>query len=86
MKVLTRQEAIDILYGCTVVGTGGGGSLAAGLRMIEKDYDEGKALKLLSLEEIPDDGLVASPYGCGATLCEGEEADPKYKDLPRLSD
>ena len=36
MKVLTRQEAIDILYGCTVVGTGGGGSLAAGLRMIER--------------------------------------------------
>ena len=49
MKILTRQEAIDILYGCTVVGTGGGGSLEVGLRMIEKDYEEGKKLKLVSL-------------------------------------
>ena len=86
MKVLSRQDAIDILYGCTVVGTGGGGSLAAGLRMIEKDYDEGKALKLVSLEEIPDDGLVASPYGCGATLQEDGEEDPAYRSLPRLDD
>lgn len=86
MRTLTRQEAIDILYGCTVVGTGGGGSLAVGLRMIEKDYDEGKALKLISLEEIPDDGLIASPYGCGAPIYENGEEDPAYKGLPRLDD
>lgn len=86
MKILTRQEAIDILYGCTVVGTGGGGSLEVGLRMIEKDYEEGKKLKLVSLEEIPDDGLIASPYGCGAPLYENGEEDPAYKDLPRLDD
>lgn len=86
MKILSRQEAIDILYGCTVVGTGGGGSLAAGLRMIEKDYEEGKMLKLVSLEEIPDAGMIASPYGCGATLQEGGEEDPAYQGLPRLED
>ncbi len=34
MKKLTRQEIIDILYGCTIVGTGGGGDLQLGLDLM----------------------------------------------------
>lgn len=86
MRTLTKQEAVDLLYGCTVLGTGGGGSLAVGLKMIEKDYAEGKALKLAELDELPDDGLIATPYGCGAPLYEDGEENPAYKGLPRLDD
>jgi len=86
MRTLTRQEAIDILYGCTVLGTGGGGSLSRGLQMINADYDDGKALKLIPLDEISDDAMVATPYGCGASAFEGAEEDEKYKHLPRLKD
>ena len=86
MKILSRQDAVDILYGCTVLGTGGGGSLAAGLKMIERDFDEGKTLRLADLDEIPDDGLVATPYGCGAPLFEDGEEDARYAALPRIKE
>ena len=35
MKKLSKQDIIDILYGCTVLGTGGGGSLEKGLAMLQ---------------------------------------------------
>lgn len=86
MKILSRQDAVDILYGCTVLGTGGGGSLTAGLKMIERDFDEGRTLKLVSLDEIHDDGLVATPYGCGAPLLENQAEDRRYADLPQMKE
>ena len=33
MKLLTRQELIDIVNGAAIYGTGGGGSLTVGLRL-----------------------------------------------------
>ena len=39
MRKLTRQEAIDLIYGCTVLGTGGGGSLEKGIAMVEKEFN-----------------------------------------------
>ena len=35
MRVLTREELLDILWGCTILGTGGGGSLAEGIKQID---------------------------------------------------
>ena len=36
MRVLTRENLLDILYGCTILGTGGGGSLNEGIEMIDE--------------------------------------------------
>lgn len=66
MKTLTKQNIIDILYGCTVLGTGGGGNLEEGLAMMEQDFQEGRQLRLADLDELPDDAYIATPYGCGA--------------------
>ncbi len=46
MKTLTKQNIIDILYGCTVLGTGGGGNLEEGLAMMEQDFQEGRRCAL----------------------------------------
>lgn len=70
MQELTRQDMTDLLYGCGVLGTGGGGSVEEGLSMMQEYFDAGKTLKLISLEELPDDGYVATPYGCGAPSVE----------------
>ena len=86
MRKLSEQEITDILVGCTVLGTGGGGNLSTGLEYMRKDLKEGRSLSLMPLSELPDDALVATPYGCGAPLAEGEEMDPKFSDLPRLDD
>ncbi|WP_303858109.1 DUF917 domain-containing protein [Aminicella lysinilytica] len=84
MRELTEQNAIDIVYGCAVVGTGGGGNLKSGLEMIRKLYSEGGKIEMADLSELPDDAFVATPYGCGAPKLLGKKLDDKYARLPQL--
>lgn len=76
MRELNKQDMIDVLYGCTVLGTGGGGPLADGLALMEPHFEKGETLKLITLDELPDDEYVVTPYGCGA---------PSAKPDPRLA-
>lgn len=82
MRTLSREELEDLIRGCAILGTGGGGSPQRGLEMIQADLEKGRDLKLASLEEIPDEVLVASPYMCGsvspedAAGSEGESREP----------
>ena len=64
MKKLTLQEIKDTLVGCTILGTGGGGSLESGLEAVEKAWNAGHEFKLLSFDEINDDSYYANPYYC----------------------
>lgn len=78
MRELNGQDMIDVLYGCAVLGTGGGGSLNEGLDLIDPFIKSGKKLKLIKLDEIPDEEYIATPYGCGAPSAEG---NPKFNSL-----
>lgn len=84
MKKLNKQDMIDILYGCAVLGTGGGGSLKEGLEIMQPDFDAGRELLLAKIEEIPDDKYVATTYGCGAPAADGQQEDVAYKKLPHI--
>ena len=42
MRELNKQDMIDLLYGCAVLGTGGGGPLADGLALLEEHFEKGK--------------------------------------------
>lgn len=86
MRKLSKQDVLDILYGCTILGTGGGGSLEKGIKMIEQDFKEGKEFILADLNEIPDDALIASPYVAGAISPDTEESIKKYAGLPRIAE
>ncbi len=66
MKKLTLQEVKDILVGCTILGTGGGGKLETGIDIAESDYAEGLAYIMMDFEEIKDEALFACPYFCGS--------------------
>lgn len=81
MKELSFQETTDILLGCTLLGTGGGGSYADGIELIREDFQLKKPLQLIPLEEIPEDGYVATPYGCGAPPHEDDVLDAKFSRL-----
>lgn len=83
MKKLTKQEITDILYGCTIVGTGGGGDLALGLELMQEDFDEGRELFMVELNEIPDDAYVGVPYMCGSPASLNS-TDEKYARLPQI--
>lgn len=75
MRKLDIQELKDIMMGCTIMGTGGGGSLSEGLAVVEREWKEGKEFKLLEFHEIQDDAYYASPYYCGCILPEEEEEE-----------
>lgn len=74
MKTLKEEDLENILLGCTVLGTGGGGDLKKGLERIKKDIEKEKKFRIMSLNEVPDDALVASPYHCGSLTSSGKEA------------
>lgn len=80
MRELHKQDMIDVLYGCAVLGTGGGGPLEEGLALMQKHFDRDETLKLITLEELPDNEYVVTPYQCGAPSAEG---DPRFAALKR---
>ena len=79
MHTLTWEEIDDILVGATVMGCGGGGELAEGRELMRRAYEEGRAVTLAAPHELPDETLVACPYGVGG-LTVGDEAE--YAGLP----
>jgi len=84
MRKLSRQDVIDIIYGCTVLGTGGGGSLEGGLKILEEDFQAGREFILVPLDEVPDDAYVACPYVCGSVSPLTPEEEAKYAGLPSM--
>lgn len=86
MRSLSRRELSDILHGCTILGTGGGGSLEEGLALVDAALDAGKEFKLVSLDEVPDDAYIATPYNCGAISPLSEAERREYADLPQIGE
>lgn len=77
MKKLNLQELKDIMMGCAILGTGGGGSLEEGISVVEQEWNAGKEFKLLSFDEIDDEAYYASPYYCGSMTVD---CDPSLFD------
>lgn len=68
MRLLERQEIEDIARGSAVLGTGGGGDPYLGkLAAIEAIKKHGP-LQLVDIHELPDDMLVAFPFGIGSPV------------------
>jgi DUF917 family protein len=82
MRILTRTDLENILYGCTVLGTGGGGTMDEGMEMIDEALAAGKQFRLASFDEVDENLLVGTPYGCGAISPLTEEEIRKYVRLP----
>jgi DUF917 family protein len=78
MKKLTKEDVLDYQIGCTTLSTGGGGvapSLELVAKMVDEVIDEGHEMKLVTLDEIPDDAIVFSSCGTGG----GVQSDMKAK-------
>lgn len=73
MKLLNQQEVKDILVGCTILGTGGGGSLDEGLEAVNKAFNRGYEFKFLDFDEINEEKYYINPYFCGSVSPKGEE-------------
>ena len=82
MKLLTHQELIDFVNGAAIYGTGGGGSLAVGLQLMDEAVEAGYEFKLVDFDELGADDLIGTPYSCGAISPLTEEEQKKYARLP----
>lgn len=80
MRKLDLQELKDIMMGCAILGTGGGGSLAEGISVVEKEWNTGKEFKMLDFDEIEDEAYYASPYYCGCMIPEEQEVEEEIFD------
>ena len=83
MKELTRQDLGDIQYGAAILGAGGGGDLEEGFDLIDTALAAGKSFRLLSLDEVPDDALICTPYLLGAISGLSAEEERLYDGLER---
>ncbi len=86
MKVLEKQDIYDILYGCTILGTGGGGALDKGLSLVDQAFEKGKTFKLVDFSEVPDEAWIAVPYHCGSISPITPEVEAKYAGLPAIDE
>lgn len=80
MRTLDLQELKDIMIGCAILGTGGGGSLSEGMNVVEREWEAGNEFKLLDFSEIEDEADYASPYYCGCVVPEAQEAEEENLD------
>ncbi len=84
MKELSREDLSDILYGAAILGAGGGGDLEEGFTLIDQALAAGKSFRLLSIDEVPDNALICTPYLLGAISGLSAEEEARYQGLPRI--
>ena len=82
MRILNKQEIIDIMIGCSILGTGGGGALKEGMDAVEKELAAGREFKLLDFSEIKDDGYYTNPYLCGEVVPDDQVVELSGEELP----
>ncbi|WP_028776076.1 DUF917 domain-containing protein [Shimazuella kribbensis] len=86
MRTLHLQEVEDILYGACIYGTGGGGSLDEGLALVRELYKAGKQVTILTLDEVKDNWLIASPYYVGSVAPPSKEVSKRLENLPIIKE
>jgi DUF917 family protein len=84
MKKLEKQQLHDLLLGAAIVGTGGGGSLDRGLEIVNDAFADGCEFLLADMDDIPDESVVGTPYGCGSIgpLCENIKEE--YEKMEKI--
>ncbi len=83
IKNLSLQDLDDILLGATILGAGGGGDIEEGKALIKEAHEAGKRFQLASIDEVPDDALICTPYLLGAISAMTPEEELEYGGLDR---
>ncbi len=65
-KLQTIQDCKDFVSGCLFMGTGGGGGVDWGMKMLVDALADGIPLEWVDVDDIPDDVWTVTPYGMGS--------------------
>jgi hypothetical protein len=66
MEIRNEGEARMFVIGATIMGTGGGGDQREGLKLLKEVLESGKRIRILPLEALPEQSVVAAPYFVGS--------------------
>lgn len=86
MKILSRQDLLDLVDGAAIFSAGGGGDPEAGYRIVDKMASEGHAARLIASSEIPDSAKVVNFACVGATTSVEYHSDAAAKTLTALEE
>ncbi len=87
VRYLDKIGVSDLCIGATVLGTGGGGAPELGLSLLNRLLEMGKEIKLISVDEVPDDEIVVHPAMVGSIApSQGKEIDIEAYITQILSD
>ncbi len=87
LRLIGKQEIEDIAVGAALLGTGGGGDPYIGKLMALQAIEEYGPIKLISVDEVPDDAMIvpSGMMGAPTVLVEktpsGDEAIKAFSSL-----
>ena len=68
MQELNKQDVEDIATGSAILGTGGGGDPYLGKLMALSVLNKGMKIKMISLDDVPDDALIIPSAAMGTPI------------------
>ncbi|MEW6546547.1 MAG: DUF917 domain-containing protein [Bacillota bacterium] len=79
--IRTRQDAEDLVRGCTLLGTGGGGGPQRGLELLVGAVSRAGAVSWVDPVVIPDDAWTVCLFYMGSIAPPGEDVPRRLKEL-----
>jgi hypothetical protein len=80
LEIRSLKDAEKLVTGATIMGTGGGGDPTEGLQLLSEIIDSGKTIRIVELDSLPSDSIVASPYFVGSVA----PAKSKKRVTPKI--
>jgi len=80
-KLESEDELEDFVRGCAFLGTGGGGAPEEGLKLLKREFGNGREIKWTDVSEIDDDAWTVSPFLMGSIAPKTREIKDKMKKL-----
>ncbi len=77
MRKLNIEEIKHLIVGATILGVGGGGSPEFGLKILSKDLEEGRELRISNFNELDPKSYIATPYFAGSIPPPGVKRERK---------
>ncbi len=66
MEIRSIEDASMFVTGATIMGTGGGGDSKEGMRLLKDALDSGHKIRIVQLDWLPKDSVIAVPYFVGS--------------------
>ena len=86
MRMLNRQDLLDLVYGAAIFSAGGGGDPEAGCKIVDRLFSQGYIVKLITPSEMPDSAKAVNFASVGATTTIEYDSDAAVKTLKVLEE